>query len=40
MKEIFNLRPALPKYLKAWDVSVVLMYFISLSPALYLSLKS
>ena len=39
MKGIFNLRPAVPKYLKTWDVSVVLKYLISLSPAPFLSLK-
>ena len=40
MKEIFNLRPAVPKYPKTWDISVVLKYLIySLSPALHLSLK-
>ena len=40
MKGIFNLRPAAPKYLKIWDVSVLLKYFkISLSLAPLLSLK-
>ena len=39
MKGIFKLRPAVPKYLKTWDVSVVLKYLISLSPAPLLSLK-
>ena len=39
MKGIFNLRPAVPKYLKTWEVSVVLKYEISLSPAPLLSLK-
>ena len=32
MTGIFNLCPAGPKYLKTWDVSVVLKYLISLSP--------
>ena len=40
MKGIFNLRPAVPKYLKTWDVSVVLKYLISLSPAPFLLLKN
>ena len=39
MKGIFNLRPGVPKYLKTWEVSVVLKYLISLSPAPFLSLK-
>ena len=39
MKGIFNPRPAVPKYLKTWDVSVMLKYLISLSPAPSLSLK-
>ena len=39
MKGICNLCPAVPKYLKTWDVSVVMKYLISLSPALLLSLK-
>ena len=39
MKGIFNLRSAVPKYLKTWDVSVVLKYLISVSPAPFLSLK-
>ena len=39
MKGIFNICPAVPKYLKTWDVSVVLKYLISLSPAPFLSLK-
>ena len=39
VKGIFNLRNVVPKYLKTWDVSDVLRYLISLSPALYLSLK-
>ena len=39
MKGIFNICPAVPKYLKTWDVSVVLKYLINLSPASFLSLK-
>ena len=40
MKGIFNLHPAVPKYLKTRDVSVVLKYLISSSPAMHLSRKS
>ena len=40
MKGIFNLRPAVPKYFKTWDVSVVLKYLINLSPVPLLSLKN
>ena len=39
MKAIFNIRPAVPKYFKTWDILVVLKYLISLSPAPFLSLK-
>ena len=39
VKGIFNLRTAVPKYLKTWDVSDVLRYLIGLSPAPYLSLE-
>ena len=39
MKGIFNLCPVVPKYLKTWDVSVVLKYLISVSSAPFLSLK-
>ena len=39
MKGIFDLRPVVPKYFKTWDVSGVLKYLISLSPAPFLSLK-
>ena len=39
MKGIFNQRRAVSKYLKTWDLSVVLKYLISLSPAPLLLLK-
>ena len=39
MKGIFSLHPEVPMYLKTRDVSVVLRYLISLSPAPHLSLK-
>lgn len=40
MKGIANLRPPVPKYLKTWDVSIVLNYLLKLSPAPSLSLKT
>ena len=39
MKGIFNLYPAVPRYTKMWDISVVLKYLNRLSPAPHLSLK-
>ena len=40
IKGTFNLCPAVQKYLKTRNVSVMLRYLISLSPAPYLSPKS
>ncbi|XP_064635165.1 uncharacterized protein LOC135492550 [Lineus longissimus] len=39
MRGLFNLRPALPKAVVTWDVSVVLAHLRSLSPVTELSLK-
>ena len=40
LKGVFNLRPALPKYSTAWDVSVVLKYIKSLKALKQCDLKS
>ena len=40
MKGIFKIHPAVKRYLKTWDVSVVLKYLISLSPAPFYHLKN
>lgn len=39
MRGTFNLRPALPRYVHTWDVSVVINYLKSQSPTEELSLK-
>ena len=39
MKGIFHLRPAKPRYTKAWDVNKILSYLKSLGPDDSLSLK-
>lgn len=40
LKGIYNLRPSVPRYKETWDVSVVLQYLLSLSPADSLTLKN
>ena len=40
MKGIYNLRPPMPKYVKTWDVSLVLKQLRAMSPVKFLSLKN
>lgn len=39
MRGVFNMRPALPRYVNTWDVSVVISYLKSQSPTEKLSFK-
>ena len=39
MKEIFELRPALPKYAEIWDVNIVLNYLKTIDMSNSLTLK-
>ena len=40
LKGVYNTRPPIAKHSRTWDVSIVLRYLKSLSPARHLSLKS
>lgn len=40
LKGVFNLRPTVPRYKGVWDVSIVLRFLKTLSPASSLSLKN
>lgn len=40
MKGIYNLKPPMPRYVKTWDVNIVLNKLRTMSPVKYLNLKN
>ena len=40
LKDVFNLRPPVPRYKEVWDVSIVLRFLKTLSPVASLNLKN